>query len=212
MEQTRLFSGIPREDIKCILECVGARREEFAKGQTILHQGDAITEIGIVLSGQGRSVMQGASGKTFIVAVLSRGSFIGLFLAAGRERRSPVLVQALEPLSAVFIPFDPLVTRCARTCPRHDILLRNCFACISEKAMGLYERIDCLIRPSVRERVMAYLTRLSEESGSRVFMTPLDRSAMAEYINVDRSALSRELSRMKNDGLIDYYKNSFKLL
>lgn len=212
LEQTSLFSGMPLEDIENILECVQARRLEYEKGETVIWEGDIVTDIGIVLAGRGHSVKENASGKPLIVTLLEKGSFIGILLAAGRERKSPVSVQAREGLTVLFISLDRIIGRCAKSCPRHDVFLRNCFNSIAEKSMDLYDRIDCLIRPTIREKIIAYLSILAKENRSSTFMSPLDRNAMAEYIHADRSALSRELSRMKRDGLIDYYKNSFKLL
>ncbi len=97
-------------------------------------------------------------------------------------------------------------------CPRHEKLLRNYLGIVAEKGLVLHERIDCLLKPSLREKIMNYLLRVSREQQSRTFSIPMNRNEMADYLNIERSALSRELSRMKRDGLIDYHRDSFKLL
>lgn len=210
--KTSLFSGISGDDIKKLLGCVHARKADYEKNETVLMEGDLISEIGIVLSGSGHSVKIDGSGKSTIITVFEKGGFIGVLLAAGRERKSPVTVQATERLSVLFIPFSRIIRHCGRTCTCHDTLSRNCFDSVAEKSLELLDRIDCLIRPTVREKIMTYLTRLARLNESSTFTISLDRSAMAEYLNADRSALSRELSKMKQDGLIDYYKNSFRIL
>jgi CRP-like cAMP-binding protein len=212
LEQTDLFAGIAPNDLEALLGCIHARRREYEKNQMVLREGDKISEIGIVLSGRGRSIKEDLSGKTVIVTLLEKGSLIGVLLAASRERQSPVSVQALEHLTVLFIPIENVLQRCAKVCPRHDRLLRNVLDGIAEKALVLHDRNDCLIKPTVREKVLTYLTREAKAQKSHTLTIPFDRNAMAEYLNVDRSALSRELSQMRKAGLIDFYKNNFRLL
>jgi CRP-like cAMP-binding protein len=211
LEQTDLFAGIAPKDLEALLGCMNARIKEYEKNEMVLWEGDQISEIGMVLSGRGRSIKETLSGKTVIVTLLKEGSLIGVLLAASRERRSPVSVQALDHLSVLFIPIMHVLHRCAKVCPRHDRLLRNVLDGIAEKALILHDRNDCLIKPTIREKVLTYLTRTAKEQQSPTLTIPFDRSAMAEYLNVDRSALSRELSQMRKDGLIDFYKNNFRL-
>ena len=112
----------------------------------------------------------------------------------------------------MFIPYDNLVSRCERACPQHETLLKNYIGVVAEKGLVLHERISCLLKPTLREKILAYLLRASREQRSRTFSVSLNRNAMSAYLNIERSALSRELSYMKRDGLIDYHRNSFKLL
>lgn len=211
LEQTGLFAGMAPNEIEAMLGCLNARSMEYKKNEMVVWVGDKISDIGIVLSGHGRSLKEDLSGKTVIVTFLEKGSLIGVLLAASRERQSPVSVQALDHLSVLFIPIENVLKRCAKVCARHDRLLRNVLDGIAEKALVLHDRNDCLIKPTVREKVLTYLTRVANEQKSHTLIIPLDRSAMAEYLNVDRSALSRELSQMRKDGLIDFDKNNFRL-
>ena len=110
------------------------------------------------------------------------------------------------------IPFDRLMARCPQNCSQHERLVRNYVGIVAQKGLLLHERIDCLLRPSVRGKIMAYLSRVSGEQGSDTILLPLDRSAMAEYLNVDRSALSSELSKLQGEGLLRFHKNHFELL
>lgn len=212
LKQNDLFYGINDNKIDKILQCMNARYAEYGKDEMIISEGNVVYDIGIVLSGYGRSIKHELSGKISIITILEPGSFIGVILAGSRGHKSPVSVQAQEHLSALFIPMKNLICRCINSCPEHDILLRNYIAGIAEKALLLHDRNDCLIKPTVREKVLTYLRWMSRKTESNTFTIPLDRNEMAEYINVERSALSRELSKMKKDGLIDFYKNSFKLL
>ncbi len=212
LQQTRIFNGIVKEDIEKILKCIHARQIEYEKGEMVIEEGSVVRDIGIVLSGHGRSIKQDVSGKTLIVTLLEKGSLIGVLLAASRERKSPVSVQAQDFLSVLSIPVEKVICPCTKACLKHNVLLHNYMDSIAEKALILHDRNDCLIKSTVREKILSYLIRVAREDESHTFTILLDRNSMAEYLNVERSALSRELSRMKKDGLIDYYKNSFKLL
>lgn len=212
LEQTDLFFGFTKNEIDSMVGCLHVRCMEYEKGQMVLWEGDEINEIGIVLSGHGRSIKEDISGKTVMVTYLKTGSLIGVLLAASRDRKSPVSVQAVDPLTVLFIPMENVLKRCRKACFRHERLLYNVLDCISKKALVLHDRNDCLIKPTIREKVLTYLMREAREQKSVSFAIPFDRHGMAEYLNVDRSALSRELSQMKKDGLIDFYKNNFRLL
>jgi len=210
--RTGLFAGLTPREIGDMLPCLGPRLVRYGQGETVLWKGEPVVDIGIVLAGQARSVKTDYSGRTVIVTLLRQGSYIGVLLAASRRRLSPVSIEALTPLTVLFFPLASLIRRCPKSGHRHERLLLNILDGIAEKALILHDRNDCLIRATVREKVLTYLRRMAGERQSHAFAIPLDRSAMAEYLNVDRSALSRELSRMRADGLIDFHKNTFKLL
>ncbi|MCL2046106.1 MAG: Crp/Fnr family transcriptional regulator [Oscillospiraceae bacterium] len=212
LAQTKLFFGIEPYEIAGLLTCVHARSAQYSKEEMIIQEGSHISDFGIILSGHGRSVKWDASDKLIIITLLEKGSEIGVLLAANPEQESPVSVQAQDEVSVLFIPYDALIARCDKTCPKHEMLLRNYIGIVAEKGLVLHERISCLLKPTLREKVMTYLIRVSREQRSQTFSIPLNRNAMSEYLNIERSALSRELSNMKRDGLIDYHRNSFKLL
>ena len=212
LAQTKLFSGIEPKDIEGILECLHARRAQYAKGEMIVEDGSRVTEFGVMLSGHGRSIKWDASDKVIIITLLQKGSEIGVMLAARPEHKSSVAVQAQDDVSVLFIAYEYLIARCKRACPRHEMLLRNYIGVVAEKGLVLHERISCLLKPTVREKISTYLLRMSREQQSRTFSIPMNRNAMAEYLNIERSALSRELSHLKRDGLIDYHRDCFRLL
>ena len=212
LSQTKLFSGIGPEEITGLLGCVHARIAHYAKGEMIIEEGSRISYFGLMLSGHGRSIKWDASDKVIIITLLQKGSELGVLLAASPEYESPVSVQAQDETTVLLIPYDCLVTQCKKACPSHERLLRNFIGTVAEKGLVLHERINCLLKPTLREKIKTYLLQVSREQRSRTFSAPLNRNAMSEYLNIERSALSRELSYMKRDGLIEYHRNSFKLL
>lgn len=212
LAETDLFAGIASQDIAELLDCVHARRCEYVDGDLIIEEGSKVSEFGIMLSGRGRSIKWDSADKLIIITMLEKGSEIGVLLAASPEHRSPVAVQALGDVSALMIPYNSMVARCEKDCSGHERLLRNYIGIVAQKGLVLHERINCLLKPTVREKVMNYLLRLSHEQQSKALVVPLNRNAMSAYLNIERSALSRELSNMKRDGVIDYHRNHFELL
>ena len=204
-----LFQGITRNDIEAILSCLSATQKDFQKDQSIVREGDNVNNMGILLSGTAQSVKTDITGKQVIVTLIEPGNYIGVLLAASHNRTSPVTVQARENLAVLFIPMHNILSR--SNCPNHAKLLSNLLDGIAEKALILHDRNDCLIKSTIRDKVLTFLSEFAHNVGSHSFAIPMGREAMAEYLNVDRSALSRELSWMKRDGLIDYEKNRFEL-
>lgn len=212
LKQTNLFLDIEPQDIDGLLDCLCTKCTHYVKGDYIIEEGNKIYDFGIVLSGHGRAIKWDPSDRLIVITLLKKGSEIGVILAASLDHKSPVTVQAQDDVLVLQIPFERVLTRCEKACPRHDKLLRNYINIVAEKGLVLHERIDCLLRPTIREKILTYLLRVSSEQQKRIFTIPMNRNVMAEYLNVERSALSRELSYMKRDGIIDYHKNSFRLI
>jgi len=212
LAKTNLFSGIEPDKIISLLDCIQARCVEYKKDAFIIEEGSTVYDFGIILSGHAQAVKWDISNRLIIITLLKKGSETGVILAASLDHKSPVTLQAKDDVSILLIPFDSVFARCSKSCPWHDKLLRNYVGIVAEKGLILHERIDCLLKSTVRKKIFAYLTRISNEQQAWMFTIPLNRNEMAEYLNVERSALSRELSNMKKEGLIDYHKNCFKLL
>ncbi|MEA4816039.1 MAG: Crp/Fnr family transcriptional regulator [Lachnospiraceae bacterium] len=212
LADTNLFSGITPNEISGLLDCVHAKLVDYEKDEFILEEGNRTYDFGIILSGRARAIKWDSTDRVIIITLLQKGSEIGVILAASLDHKSPVSVQAQEKVSILLIPFDYLLARCKKSCPCHERLLRNYINIVAEKGLLLHERMNCLLKPTVREKIMTYLMRVSCEKQSLDFVLPFNRNGMAEYLNVERSALSRELSNMKKDKVIDYNKNSFRLL
>jgi CRP-like cAMP-binding protein len=211
LTHTKMFSGVAPEDMEELLGCIGARRVDYVKDEFIIEIGGAVSDFGVMLSGHSRSVKWDVNGRAIIISLLEKGSGIGVMLAASPGHKSTVAVQALDDVSVLFVPYSRITNHCAKACARHEKLLRNYVYAVAQKGLELHERIDCLLKPTVREKILTYLRKASREQQNRIISIPFNRNTMAEYLNIDRSALSRELSNMKKEGLIEYQKNRFTL-
>ncbi len=207
----RLFTGISEQDAGHLLSCLNAKTVEYKTDTVIIGEGSKVSSFGVLLSGRGKSYKTDPDGNVITITLLKPGSEIGVLLAASPDQNSPVSVAVEKGSLVLFLPCDSLIDSCSRNCPCHKLLIKNFIKITAEKGLVLHERLDCLLRPTARGKIMAYLKRASALSASETFTVPLDRHAMAEYLNMDRSALSRELSNMKKDGMIDFYKSTFRL-
>lgn len=212
LSKNKLFDGISETEIEVLLSCFNAKIAEYKKGDFVITEGDKVSSFGIVLSGQGRTVRYDTSGKLYILTLLKEGSYVSILLAANKHRVSPVSIQAHSDFCVIFFPYENLTKPCKNLCGIHTKFIINYFDCMSEMALHLLDRNDCLIKLTVREKIMTYLLKTAKDNDNNSFSISLDRQGMSEYLNVERSALSRELSRMKQEGLIDYHKNNFKIL
>ena len=210
--KTSLFTGISQKEIPSLLKCMQAKCVNYNKGEFIIDKDSYVYDFGVMLSGNGRVIIWDESDRIVIITLLSKGSEIGVLLAASKDSKSPVFVQALDNASVLMIPYENVFNRCKENCRSHEFLLRNFINAVAAKGLLLHERIDCLIRPTVRGKILAFLQRLSHEQQNSLVIVPFNRNTMAEYLNIERSSLSRELSNMKHDGVLDYHRNSFRLL
>ncbi len=208
---TSLFQGINASQIDHMFECFRPARRLFKKGDVLLLAGFEASEVGIILSGEASAVKTTPDGASVSITRLGPGSIFGDVLA-GCSLKSPVTILASAPCEALYIPCDKLLHPCRAMHSEHMQLLENLVRTISEKYFTLSSRVDLLILKSLRAKLCAYLLGQSALAGADTFSVPFSRAGLAEYLNCERSALCRELSRMRAEGLIETYKNSFKIL
>jgi len=204
------------DERKDLLECLRAHIKHYDKGEFLLREQETVDCLGILMTGSVEASKLEISGKRLIISRLEQGDIFGDVLSLRSERHSPVTVTALENVAALLIPIVSLFSPCNKQCASHNKLIQNLLNSVSAKFFELYNRISCITRSTTREKIMFFLKSMSKTTCTGpqgcVFSIPYDRAALAEYLNVDRSALSRELSAMKRDGLLDYHKNNFRLL
>ena len=211
MRRTSLLRGMTDAELDTLMACFAPRVRRYAKGELLLMAGYETHEVGLVLEGAITASKPLADGSTVVMARMGPGGVFADVLAGGRSR-SPVDVSAAEACLALYLPCEALLRPCAALHSAHLKLLQNWLETISDKYFALDRRVELLICKSLRARISLWLLDEAHRAGSDTFTTPLTRAGLAEYLNCDRSALSRELSRMQQDGLIETWRSSFKLL
>ena len=211
LQNTPLFHGIREDEIKEMLSCLSAREREYKKDDVILRAGNTASEIGLVESGSVNIVVNFYWGNSNIFGHVEKGSIFAENYAAipGQELLCDVV--AAEDCEILFLDMNKLSTACSKGCAFHNRLIHNLLRISAKKNLGLSTRMMHIAPKAIRDRLLSYLSEQAQESGSPHFTIPFDRQQLADYLGVDRSALSNELSKMQKDGLISYRKNEFTL-
>ena len=207
-----LFEGIGEPQLAGLLSCLGAAVSRYERGGFPLVEGQKLHTIGIVLSGIVEIAHEDAAGGRHIIGRVGPSELFGETLACAGEARSPVTVTAIVPSEVLDIDFGRLVRPCSIVCPRHQSLITNMLRILAEKNILLTRKMDVLTRKTIRGRFAAYLLSEMQRAGYLEFEIPFDRNGLAEYLSCDRSALSREMGHMKDEGILDYRKNHFAVL
>ncbi len=211
LTRCKLFEGIDKQRLLLFKTAVNAGEYSCGSGEVILHQGETTEKLGVVLSGEIEAVHYRSDGSFTLISILGEGEVFADFLAAADTVHSPATIAARGICRVLLIPFASLFKYIEGFEEEQRIVLANLSKIYAEKYFELKDRLVCISAPTIRGKIINYLELMSERKGTDTFTVPFDRDGMAAYLNTDRSALSRELSKMKKDGLIEYYKNSFKL-
>lgn len=212
LKQTRLFAGAGEEDISTMLNCLQAQLSLYKKGEYVLRQGDSLHHITILVEGKLHIQKDDYWGNRSIINVIDPGEMFGEAYAAPDS--GPLLndVVAIENSAVIFLDIQKLLTVCSSTCKFHALVVQNLFFAISEKNRKLVRKLGHMSKRSTREKLISYLSEEAKRQNCGTFTIPFNRQQLADFLSVDRSAMSNELSKMRDDGLLLFNKNKFTLL
>lgn len=207
-----LFTQIEKENLFPMLSCLDAKIESFDKKHTILAEGSSAKYIGIVLSGSARIIQIDFYGNRSILAnVMPSEIFSEAFACAGISSL-PVSIVANEPCEVMLIDCNRILHTCTNSCCFHQQMIFNLMKILASKTIMFHRKIEIISKRSTREKLMTYLKHYAKETGSSSFDIPFSRQELADYLEVDRSGLSAEISKLRNLGVISCRKNHFVLL
>ena len=201
-QRSFLFHDINDEECAKLINCLSPRKKYFSKNEIILLTGDSVHHIGIVLSGNACAYLEHVNGSQTLISNLSPMSVFGEVLVSTRTQKSPVTVYATSDVIAAFIEYQKVYSMCSAACASHRIFLQNLLKTIGDKYFYLFDRINILSEKKLRSRIMAYLYALSGRGEDTVVTIPFTKTMLADYLLVNRSALSKELRKMEDDGII----------
>lgn len=211
IRQSQVFAGIPSEEVGAVLSLSGAREVFYRKGELILREGEKIFGFGILVSGIVQSFQQDAEGNRVFFATLHGGDLLTDEFAFGGMALCPWDILVIEDAWVVWIEIPHSMEVLARKCVNHARLMRNLLQIQARKSVDLAMRVSLLSKKTIRERIITYLRWEGDRCGAKSFDVKFSRDEMADYLGVDRSALSRTLSNMKKEGLIDYARDHFEI-
>ena len=206
-----LFQGISTEDIQGMMKCLSAVRRTYRKGEMIFCAGEDAKMMGMVAAGSVEIVHDDFWGNRQIMGTAHVGELFGESYACMPESVFLVSARAAEDCEILFMEVGRILTTCSPACEFHSRLIHNLLYVLASKNLRLTQKIEHMGQRSIREKVMAYLSFQAEMYHKETFEIPFNRQQLADYLAVDRSALSAELSRMQKEGLIQYEKNRFTI-
>lgn len=212
LSKSELFHGIDPDEYKMLVNCIGAVSVKVAKNETVLWAGKSTKEIGVLVSGLLQVVQDDFYGNRSIIGNVVAGDLFAESFAFAKSKVLPVSIIALKDSEVMFIDHMRLITPCCRVCNFHIRIILNLISIVSKKNIELTRKLEINSKRFTREKLLSYLSGEAEKAESASFIIPFNRQELADYLAVERSAMSAELSRMRKDGLIRYDKNQFEIL
>ena len=212
LTRTKLFAGVSEEEIAAMLSCLDARLREYQKGEYVFSQGERLNHITVLVSGSLHIQRDDYWGDRAIVDHIAVGEMFGEAYIAPESGALLNDVVAVEDSAVIFFDVKRIITVCSAACRFHSMVVQNLFFAISEKNRRLVQKLGHISKRSTREKLISYLSEEAKRQDSADLTIPFNRQQLADFLSVDRSAMSNELCRMRDEGLIRFEKNHFELL
>jgi CRP-like cAMP-binding protein len=212
LKKCRLFDLISEKDLEHTLACLGARVEVFEKHYTVFAEGTPARHLGIVLSGSVQLYRMDYFGNRSILSEAGPSEIFGEAFACAETDSLPVSAVATSDSEIMLIDRDRILHVCSNSCLFHQQIIYNIMKDLAQKTIAFHQRIEVTSRRSTREKLLAYLNIQARRRGSPSFEIPFDRQELADYLEVDRSGLSAEISKLRREGILENVKNRFVLL
>lgn len=212
LKSTKLFYNISEEDILSMWNCLQGKVCAYKKGEYIFRQGDTVSTVTVVAEGCLHIQRDDYWGNRSIVNVIAPGDVFGESYSMPDSGPLPNDVVAVEDSVVISLDLGKMLTVCSAACRFHTMVVKNLFFVISEKNRQLMQKLGHMSKRSTREKLISYLSEVAARQGSGIFQIPFNRQQLADFLSVDRSAMSNELCKMRDEGLLRFEKNKFELL
>lgn len=208
-----LFEGLAPASVDALLACARPRTLSARRSGTLCVGGEPQDGVGVLLEGAAQVVRNSPSGARSVLGVLAPGDLFGEMSAFSGGAEWPATVEATSDAQAILLPARFVVEPCAQPClAQHREMTANFLRIVSEKALGLNRKVEYLLLRGMREKLAAYLLEAQRRAGRATFDLPMNRDALADYLHVSRPSMSRELGRMRDEGLIAFHRSSVRIL
>ncbi len=212
LRRTQLFSGVGDEEIKSMLGCLQASMKKFKKGEFVFRHGEHIDNITVLVEGKLHIQKDDYWGNRSIINMISAGEMFGEAYVAPDSGALLNDVVAVEDSVVIFFDVRRILTVCSSACVFHSKVVQNLFFAISDKNRKLVQKLGHMSKRTTREKLISYLSEEAKRQNSGTFMIPFNRQQLADFLSVDRSAMSNELCKMRDEGMLVFEKNQFTLL
>ncbi|MBM7867426.1 cyclic nucleotide-binding domain-containing protein [Heliobacterium gestii] len=207
-----LFNGLTPEVVKAMQVCLEPKIARYKRNDVIAFAGEAFDSIGILLTGEAQVIKETAAGHRAMMDMLRPGGLFGEIVVFSTNASWPATVIAQEESQVMFIPRRKLIGQCERSCDWHRVIIQNMLRIISEKAMMLNKKVEYLSIKSMRGKLSAFFLEQQKKAGAATFRLPMKRNELADFLNVSRPSMSREMARMREEGLIDFHLETVRII
>ena len=208
---SRLFSGVSERELEAMLACLRPETKDYPKDAFVLRAGDTAEAVGLVLSGTILMLQEDVWGNRNILSKAGPGQIFAAAYACAPGSVLNVSVLAETPVTVLFLNVGRVLTLCPAACAHHSRLIRNLLGELAGKNLRLGEKLTHMGQRTTRAKIMSYLSAEAQRLGTYELDIPFSRQQLADYLGVERSGLSLELGKMKQDGLLEFHKNHFEL-
>lgn len=206
-----LFNHITAQDLPVLLQCLGAKTKTFAKNQYIFTAGDKVNTVGVIIKGRVQIETVDITGNRILTAEFGPGDLFAEALACAQVERAPVNALASETTEVLLVDCKRIINTCPGSCRFHARLVENLLQIVAAKNLLLNQKIAAVSQRTLRDKLLTYLAGQAQKQGGPNFSISFNRQELADYLCADRSAVSRELGRLKAEGLLDFNGNDFSL-
>ena len=212
IKSSPVFFGMNDDELKGLLECFNARVRKYEKEEMIIRQGDVISNIYLILDGSVNIEKDSYWGRRIIISRMGKNENLALSFVGSKNVESSIDAITTEDTIVLILSYEKCTSMCQNACTRHKVLINNLFQILSKENIELIQKIENVSQKTIRDKVLTYLSNEAQRNHSNTFDINFNRQDMADYLNVDRSAMSFELSKLQKEGLIRFNKNHFELL
>lgn len=212
LKKNQLFHGIRQEELQSMMKCLNAQIREYRKGEMIFCEGDPTDYVGAVLAGNVWLVKDDFYGNRSIVASLGETELFGEAFSCAEVKKLPIGVYANTDVTVMLMDCKRILQTCSNACAFHATLIRNLLRVVAKKNLVLNQKIEFISKKTTKEKVMAFLMAQAKEQQSNTFTIPFDRQSLADYLGVERSAMSAEIGKLRDQGYLEVDRKKFRLL
>ena len=212
LKRTQMFAGVGDDEVSAMLSCLGARLYNYKKGEYVLRQGEHLNDILVLVEGNLHIQNDDYWGNRSILGQVTVGEMFGEAYVAPESGVLLNDVVAVENSVVIFFDVKRIITTCPSACRFHTMVVQNMFFAISEKNKKLVQKLGHMSKRTTREKLISFLSEEAKKQNNAIFTIPFNRQQLADFLSVDRSAMSNELCKMRDEGLIEFDKNNFRLL
>lgn len=209
LKRSKLFANVSEEEIGGMLACLGAKEKRYKEGEFVFRQGEMVESVSVLVDGALLVQADDYWGNRSIITRVAVGELFGQAYLVGEAIMNDVV--AVKDSTVIFFDAKRVLTTCSSSCPFHNQVIRNLFFALSETNLRLVTKLGHIQKRTTREKLMSYLSLMAKKTGSNSFTIPFNRQELADFLSVDRSAMSAELCRMRDEGMLRFRKSSFTL-